>query len=143
MALTGINVFETRQYVSKKDPDKQNPTVFEIGVLTSDIRSYIENKVQSYEFARDGGNKGPATARLNLTLRNMLVCKFGIKKITNLIDPQTQKPVEFDTTSIPISGKNYNGVSDALLEMLGPDLRLELATEIMGENNLSEDEIKN
>ena len=33
--LTGIDVNATREYVSKLDPDKENPSVFHIGLPPS------------------------------------------------------------------------------------------------------------
>ncbi len=143
MALIGVNIYETRKYISKLDKDVSNPTKFEIGILDPDIRAYIENKISSFEVSTQAGSKAPARASMNLTERNLLVCKFGLKGIDNFIHPQTKKPVKLDVVSVSIHGKNYSGVSDEILKMLGNELRMELAEEILRENTLSGDEIKN
>jgi hypothetical protein len=69
--------------------------------------------------------------------------KFGLKGLENFIDPQTKKPVVFDTISVSIGGKNYDAVSDPILALLGNELRSELSEEILKENSLTGEQKKN
>lgn len=144
MAFVGVNIYETRRYVSPNDPDRESPTVFELGVLTHDLRAELEKRTCNIEYNNLGKESGAtARANVNMTDRNFMICKFGIRNIENFIDPRDNKPIRFDTTSVSIRGKNYPGVSDEILNMLGADLRLELAEEILKENTLGAAEIKN
>ena len=49
--LTGINIYEAKPYVSKYDPDKNNPTTFQIGSMDPFLRSYIEDATTSLKFS--------------------------------------------------------------------------------------------
>ncbi|MFA5143976.1 MAG: hypothetical protein WC522_07435 [Candidatus Omnitrophota bacterium] len=140
--ITGINIYETRAYKSKLDPDKNNPTVFHIGMLDPFLRAHIDDEVTSLEVS----SKNPddkAKANICASKRNLLAVRFGLKGLENFLDPRTKEPVKFDTISISVNGKNYNGVSEPILAMLGKLLMDELAEVILKENAISEEERKN
>ena len=140
--LTGINVYETQDYISKLDLDKKNPTIFKIGCLEPMIKADIEDEVTSFEIS-SSKNSDPAKTNLKINKRNIMAVKFGLKGLENFMDPQTKKPVKFDTSSISKGGKNYNIVSDDIIALLGLKLINELAERILLENQLSEKERKN
>ncbi|MBI4972896.1 MAG: hypothetical protein HZC16_03660 [Candidatus Omnitrophica bacterium] len=140
--LTGINIYETKPYKSKLDPDKDNPSVFHIGSLDSYLRAYIEDQTTSFEFSSKNP-KDPAKANINASKRNLLVVRFGLKGLDNFLDPRDKKPVKFDSVSVSLIGKNYTAVSEEILSMLPKALIDELAEVILAENTLSEEEAKN
>lgn len=140
--LTGINIYETKPYHSKLDPDKNNPTIFHIGSLDSYLRAYIEDQTTSFEFSSKNP-KDPAKANINASKRNLLVVKFGLRGMDNFLDPRDKKPVKFDSVSVSVIGKNYMAVSEEILSMLPKALIDELAEAILAENTLSEEEAKN
>lgn len=140
--LTGINIYETKPYHSKLDPDKDNPTIFHIGSLDSYLRAYIEDQTTSFEFSSKNP-KDPAKANINASKRNLLVVRFGLKGLDNFLDPRDNKPVKFDTVSVAVIGKNYTAASEEILSMLPKALIDELAEVILAENTLSEEETKN
>jgi len=140
--LTGINIYETKPYKSKLDPDKDNPSIFHIGSLDSYLRAYIEDQTTSFEFSSKNP-KDPAKANINASKRNLLVVKFGLKGFDNFLDPRDKKPLKFDTISTAINGKNYSAVADEIISMLPKALIDELSEVILSENSLSEDEEKN
>ena len=140
--LTGINIYETKPYNSKLDPDKSNPTVFHVGLLDSHLRAYIEDQTTSFEFSSKNP-KDPAKANINASKRNLLVVKFGLKGFDNFLDPRDKKPLKFDTVSTAINGKNYSAVTDEIISVLPKSLIDELSEVILSENSLSEDEEKN
>ncbi len=140
--LTGINIYETKPYHSKLDPDKNNPTVFHIGSLDSYLRAYIEDQTTSFEFSSKNP-KDPAKANINASRRNLLVVRFGLKGLDNFLDPRDKKPVKFDTVSMQVNGKNYNVLSDEIITMFQKALIDELSEVILAENTLSGDEAKN
>jgi len=140
--LTGIDVNATREYVSKLDPDKQNPTVFHIGLLDPVLRAEVDDESSTYEMSSTNPND-KARVRLNWNKRQIMAIKFGIKGIDNFIDPQTNKPLELKFDTINYAGKSRNVVSDRIIAMFPSELRQELAEAILNESRLSEDERKN
>jgi hypothetical protein len=125
--LTGINIYETKPYHSKLDPEKDNPTVFHIGLLDSYLRAYIDDQATSFEFSSKNKND-LARANVNASKHNLLAVRFGLK---------------FDTVSVSIIGKNYMAVSEEILAMLPKVLIDELAEVILSENTLSGEKAKN
>ena len=140
--LTGINIYESKPYKSKLETDAGNPTVFNLGLLDSHLRAFIEDQTTSFEFSSKNP-KDPAKANINASKRNIMVLKFGLKGLENFLDPRDKKPVKFDTVSVPVNGKNYNVVSDEIISMFPKVLIDELADVILSENTLGGDEAKN
>ena len=140
--LTGINIYESKPYTSKLDADASKPTVFQIGLLDSMLRAFIEDQTTSFEFS-SRNPKESAKANINASKRNLMVVKFGLKGLENFIDPRDGKPVKYDTVSVPVNGKNYMAVTDEIISMFPKGLIDELAEVILAENTLSGDEAKN
>lgn len=140
--LTGINIHETRKYVSKRDPDKDNPTLFHVGVLDPFLRSWIEDKCTSIEFS-SGGADDPAKGNVLAKKRNILLVKYGVRDIENFLDPQTKAPVKVTIGNTSIGGKSYPALPDQVISLLGTPLIDELAEEILREQDLGETERKN
>ena len=140
--LTGINIYETKPYHSKLDHEKDNPTVFHIGLLDSYLRAYIDDQATSFEFSSKNKND-LARANVNASKHNLLAVRFGLKGLEGFLDPSDKKPVKFDTVSVSIIGKNYMAVSEEILAMLPKVLIDELAEVILSENTLSGEKAKN
>jgi hypothetical protein len=142
MALTGINIFETKRFISKLEKDKENPTVFHLGLLDPILRAEFEDESLIFEKSSSNPND-PAKATIARSGFNIKVVRFGLKGMDNFLDPRTNKPVPFETVSVSIKGKNYNIASEQIVKMLGKKLTEELAEEILSENIFSEEEEKN
>jgi hypothetical protein len=84
-----------------------------------------------------------AEANILVSKRGILAVKFGVRDIANFEDPQTKKPVKFETISTSINGKNFPAVSDEIIRMLPKDLIDELAEVVLSANKLTEEEAKN
>jgi len=140
--LTGINIYEAKPYVSKYDPDKANPTTFHIGSLDPFLRSYVEDQTTSLKISSKNPND-QAEANILISKKNLLAVKFGIRDIENFGDPQTKKPVKFESISTSINGKNYPAVSDEIIKMFPKELIDELAEVVLSANKLTEEEAKN
>lgn len=140
--LTGIDVNATRKYVSKLDPDKENPTTFHIGVLDPALRAEIDDDSSSYEMSSSNPND-KAKVRLNWNKRQITAIKFGLKGLENFLDPQTKKAVELKFETIRYAGKMRDAVPDRVIAMFPSELRQELAEVILNESKLSGDERKN
>ena len=140
--LTGIDINATRKYASKLDPDKDNPTVFHIGVLDPALRAEIDDDSSSYEMSSTNPND-KAKVRLNWNKRQISAIKFGLKGLDNFLDPQTKKPIELSFETIKYAGKMRDAVPDRIIAMFSSELRQELAEVILNESKLSEGEQKN
>ena len=141
--ITGINIFETKDYVSKYETDKDNPTIWKIGILDSIFKSKIQDILTTYEVDPSKPKEGKAKATLNIGERTLDLVRFGLKGFTNFLHPQTNKPMQFDTIATNRFGKSYNVVSDEILKMIPSKILDELAEEIAKESGLTEEEAKN
>jgi hypothetical protein len=138
MAFTGVDVYAVRQYTSPNDPDKENPTVFDLGALDARIMAHLKDSHMSTEVTDSGPKMNIGSAAFSYD-----VVRFGLKGMRNFLHPQTGKEVKFDVKSISIRGRNYEGVSDQVMDLLPAALIAELASEIMTQNKLGEEEQKN
>ena len=140
--LTGIDINSTRQHISKLDPDKDNPTVFHIGLLDPVLRAEVDDESSSYEMSSTNPND-KAKVRLNWNKRQIMAIKFGLKRMDNFLDPQTKKPMELKFETIHYAGKMRDVVPDRIIAMFPNELRTELSEVILNESRLSEGEQKN
>lgn len=140
--LRGIDINATRKYVSRLDPDKENPTVFHIGALDPVLRAEIDDESSSYEMSSTNPND-KARVKLNWNKRQITAIKFGLKGMDNFLDPQTDKPVEVKFETIQYAGKMRNVLPDRIIAMFPSELRQELSEAILSESKLSEEERKN
>lgn len=138
--MKGINISEVKTFISKGETDKENPTVYHIGVLDSIVKAYIEDKTSGFEVF-SGKPDEEAQVRLDLAMRGVLTVKFGVKKVDNLIDPETNKPVHYESETVMIAGKPYPALPDKVLAMMS-NIQ-ELANVVLTRNGLSEEERKN
>lgn len=141
--LTGINLAETRDYISRNDPDKQNPTVFKIGVLDAFARSYLQDKAASFDIDTKNPDSAPAVANVKDASNKIMTVRLGVKAIENFLDPQTQKPLQFNLVTLHIGGKNYQALPERVISMMTDDLIRELADVVNNANVLDEEAEKN
>ena len=135
-----ININEVKPFISKGETDKDHPTTYHIGVLDSFVKAYIEDKTSGFE-AVPGKPDEEAQIKLDLALRSILTVKFGVKKIDNLINPETDQPLAFEPEIISIAGKDYQVLPDSVVSVI-PNIS-ELASVILTRNGLSGEERKN
>ncbi len=140
--FTGVDISSTREYVSKHDPDKDNPTIFHIGVMDPVLRAEIDDESSLYEMSSSNPDE-KANVRLNWNKRQIKAIKFGLKGLDNFIDPQSGKPLKLSFDTVRYAGKMRESVSDRIIAMFPNQLRQELAEVILEESKLSEDETKN
>ncbi|MFA5316202.1 MAG: hypothetical protein WC369_02120 [Dehalococcoidales bacterium] len=126
MGLKGINIGETRNFISKHDQDKEHPTVFKIGILDSIVMSGL---LDALEF--DAQHQIKSKHRYSMEL-----VRFGLKGIENF-------SAEFKTTKIVRWGQEYEVVDNLTIARIPVLVIDEIAGEIMDDNVLSEGERKN
>ncbi len=140
--LTGIDITATRKYVSKLDPDKENPTVFHIGVLDPVLRAEVDDESSSYEMSSSNPDD-KAQVKLNWNKRQLTAIKYGLKGIDNFLDPQTSNPITLKLEAMHYAGKMRDVVPDRVIAMFPSELRFELAEIILNESKLTDTERKN
>jgi hypothetical protein len=140
--LTGIDINATRKYVSKLDPDKDNPTIFHIGVLDPALRAEIDDDSSSYEMSSTNPDD-KAKVKLNWNRRQITAIKFALKGLDNFWDPVSNKPAVVSFETIKYAGKMREALPDRIIAMFPSELRQELAEVILNESKLSEAETKN
>lgn len=140
--MLATNRYETRQFISAHETDKENPTTFEIGMIDPEVASDLTDESSSFKFSSDDP-KEKAIMTISFSRRNLMLLRFGLKNVTNLIDPQTSKPIKFDTTAYSLRGRSYNVASSEVIAAIPPEVRREIAQEILKDNALTEENIKN
>lgn len=141
--FTGINLHETKKYISKNDPNQENPTIFHLGTLDTIVSSYIEDNSTKFDISSPDP-EADANIHILFATRNLLIVKFGVKKIENFMDPETKQPGTIESEKVYINGKIYLAIPDKALAMLPRgNLVNELAAEILKLNSLSQEEAKN
>jgi len=140
--ITGIDIYESKPYVSKFDPDKTNPTTFNLGVLDSILRAHIDDQATFLKISSKNPNDA-AEANILTGKRNLLVVKFGLRGIENFIHPDTKQSIKFDSISVSVNGKNYQAVTEEIVKMIPKEVIDEIAEKILDANKLSEEAAKN
>lgn len=137
-----VNIYATKPVISRYETDLENPTIFHVGVLPAAVRAALEDAQTRIETSSKNPNE-KALVTINIKQHRLLALRFGLKGIDNGVDPRNQKPVEFSTVSYSLKGKNYNIVTEEIVDMIHPKVQEELTEIILGESNLSEAEEKN
>lgn len=123
MGIKGISLSEVKDFVSQYDKEEPK-TIWKLGVLDSDVFDLI------------GG-------RTDNQLSTMTdVVRFGLKGFENFKDAQGNE-IKFSTTTRVLGITNYKVVSDSLIKIIPPEVKYELANEIISSSRLNEEEIKN
>jgi len=122
-----IDIHQTKEYVLKSERDKENPTIFVIGVLDGTTNARIQDCSTKYKMGLDADPGAEAEMVFNLNQARVLYAKAGIKGIKNLVDSKGHS-VEFEIS---------------VIEKLPSSILYEVGDEIKKFNNFSEDERKN
>lgn len=141
-----INLTDTIKYVSKDDPDRDDPakaTIFVLGALDGICHEKINDMATTYEFDPRQPAEGKAKTVFNYNEISLDILRLGLRDIQNAVDPQTNKPLKFDTVASTKYGKSRNIVADSIIAMMPKKLRAELVKKIREISNLSEEEEKN
>jgi hypothetical protein len=162
MALIGVSVGETFEYVLDRDPCKKRvqlevplvengvkiteevvigdgATVFALGVLDVFVMGMIYDETSSVTRGEDAGRVG-ITTRINQS--NIEAVRFGLKGWRNFKDARGND-LAFKTVKKLTNGRTYTVVSDECLERLGiRDIR-ELAQAIKDRSEVGREEEKN
>lgn len=138
----GIDITAIRKYVSPKDPDKENPTVFHIGYLDQRLQAHIDDKCTTLQMSTGKKNE-KADAIIAARKRNYDLVKYSVRDIENFIDPKSDAPLVIKLENHGIGKESKPALPDSVMDMLGSELIEELAEQVMKTRELSEEEEKN
>jgi hypothetical protein len=161
VALVGVSVSDTFEYVSNADPCKRKAevpvdpedaskgtksavvidpgaTVFSLGVLDVFLMGWIYDKGFSAGADEHGGVA--IATRTNLT--NIEAVTFGLRGWDNFADAKGNG-IEFKTVDRFVNGRKYQAVTDECMNRLGIYRIQELGEEIKRASNVAKAEEKN
>jgi hypothetical protein len=122
MGIKGISLGETKDFTSSYDKNEPK-TIWKIGVLDSDI------------FDLFGGNTDNRLTAMAEAVR------FGLKGIENF--EVEGKIINFHTNTRIVGQTTYKVVANDIMKVIPPEIKYELANEIIKLSQLDEQEIKN
>lgn len=142
MALIGIDPSEVLEYISKKDPDPKNPTVFKLGVVDSLTIAKIEDNLTV--FTIDPNNPEAKTdTKMSTGKREIELIRAGLKGWDNYKDKKGAD-IPFTTTYSRAGGSTKIEIpNDDTIKRLSTIIVKELSGEIYNQNKVSDDERKN
>ena len=128
---------QTKEYVLKND--KINPTVWLVGPLDSIMKAKIVGKFGKIEIKDD--KPVYIQGDIDFAENNFTVVRYGLKGFKNFL--LNGKEVEFKVKKEKVFDREIEVVSDETLKMIPLFAINELASEIWGENQVSEELAKN
>ncbi len=141
MAIKGLNLQATENFIFSGDPDKDDPnkaTVFVIGTLDSILMAWLNDKLTEYT----PGGEGLAKATVPIFSQSIETCRVGIRSWRNFSDVEGV-PITLDLVEEFIGGKGYQVVPTSLISRIPMDVLREMATKIKKLNAVTKDEEEN
>ena len=135
-----INVGDTIDFILKDDKD--NPTIFIIGILDSLLTAKLTDSSVTYRFNPDAPGDSAAETKWNIAEQDMEFVRFGLKGIKNFKDKKGND-LSFKTVKKKIGNSEYNIVSDETLKYIPRYAIREIANFIAKENRVTEEQRKN
>ncbi len=151
MAIVGLSIGSYRKYQSTLDPDKGTPkaTVWLLGSLSVRDRARLLDNLTSYAVSFRKANLSPDEVAdedivSRIPMNQMMVDTFriGVKGWENFLD-ENGKEIPYATEKTKICGKEYDLVKMELVDRVPFDIVRELHNEIMSDNAVAEEEVKN
>lgn len=143
MALIGITLDTTREYVSDLDPAKgsDEATVFVLGTLDSRIFGMIRDKATTMSVDPTDPN-GEVNTTINVNEVAFTTAMYGLKGWKNFRDGKGND-IKFATIKRTHGNQSYTVVDPEVLKRLPSVVIMELAEQIKTDNDVSEDAAKN
>jgi len=79
--MTPVDTNKTIDYISRHDPDKDNPTVWKLGVL--DVFQWGEIEDVQATISVKADQDGQPAANFNASERDLMIVRYGITICTN------------------------------------------------------------
>lgn len=136
MAIIGLSLDATRDYVSNLDSAKGTPeeTVFVLGTLDSRIMAKIRDKTTT--MGLDPNKPDEVTQTVNLREMDFDTVVYGLRGCRNFVDAKGTK-IEFRSVTRTHAGTPYEVADPLFVRRIPGAILTELAQEIRGDNTLS------
>ena len=139
MAIKGLALHSVRDFQSKHDPDKgrEDATTFELGTLDSRVHGHLKDRATRMMI--DPNREVDSEVETTIEQHEVYyqVCQFGIRGWRNLMDSEGI-PLEYKTMKRNLGGKSYEVVSDQSLRQIPTAVLVDIAREIMKQNDLTD-----
>ena len=149
MAIKGISMDSTAEYVSKLDPakgtDRENEdgTKFVLGTIASRVQTGIRDKSTAFRQDKEiEGDDPTMMAEFRPNEATYLTVQFGVRGWKNFLEPDGDNEIPFKTINRQFGGTSYTVVSPESMDRLGLELLRELAEEIDKLNSPTAEEAK-
>ena len=132
MALYGVSLLETQDYISTHDSNKtesDGATVFVLGTL--DLVTRFRLMDSAFDMTQ---GDGPARININRNMVNMEAVRFGLRGWRNFRNKDGEKELPFSTETDTVGGKPYVVVSKECMNAIPTNIILELGQKIMDLN---------
>lgn len=137
MAIRALNLHNTQ---TKSHPaDKEDPTLWQIGVLDSRVLGIIEDKATSITIDNTDLD-GETGVQMAANAVAYAIAQFGLRGFTNFTNDDGE--VVFETERKVLGGKPYEVVKSSILETIPSDVVKWLASEVKALNTLTQSEGK-
>lgn len=131
MAITGLSKVETTEYISEKDPCKneaEGASVFLIGAIDKELVGALRDSAQTMELV-----EGKQTMVLNTSSMYIKACRAGLKGWRNFKD-ESGKDIMFKVEDGYLFDKALKLVSKETMDKIPFDLAIELGRAIVDKN---------
>lgn len=136
MAITAVDIDETKDYVLKNDRNSEKPTIWKIGNIDTITLSKIETT--EVEWSSEGVSKFQA----NIFGRELLYVKYGLKGWENFKN-KAGDDIKISFNDVSRCGRIVREVVEKSLTQIPAFAIKELAEAIRDLNKLTESETKN
>lgn len=138
MAIEGISLSETEEYISKHDSaksEKEGATVWILGSLDVDLRATMKDNLMTSVIGAE------TIIRQNRNQQAVEAVRFGLKGFRNFKGKKGE--VAFETADAFRNGKTYKVVSDNTLSQIPSSVLTELGNKILELNEVKADFLGN
>lgn len=149
MAIKGISMDSTEEYVSDLDPAKgteresDDGTIFILGTIASRVQTGIRDKSTAFRQEKEGGGDDSSlTAEFRPNESTYLTVQYGLRGWKKFLEADGEGEIQFKTCSRQFGGTSYTVASPESMDRLGLELMRELAEEIDKLNSPSAEEAK-
>ncbi len=142
MSLVGITLDATEEYESTYDPQKgqEGATKFVLGTLPARVQAMLRDKAT--KFRPDPNENNNVVAEFLPNEAAFETVRYGLRGWKNFLDAKGDE-IEFKTVSRSVAGRQFQVVSEMILDLLPLEVIQELADKIRNLNKASEEERKN
>ncbi len=149
MAIKGISMDSTLEYVSNLDPAKgtereyDDGTVFILGTVAGRVQTSIKDKSTAFRQDTESAPEDPTmTAEFRPNEATYMTVQFGLRGWKRFLESDGQGEIQFKTIQKQLGGTGWTVASPEAMDRLGLELMRELAEEIDKLNSPTTEEVK-